>query len=158
METVQQISQKASVPALNFNLGELQFSPSYIQAGAIIFLLFLLVLTFARLRRVLVHWSLGKSGVAMLFWGFLLALILEGFLILGGRTLFTEIVGWKNAPKPILNVLDAGRNKLVDVLGVTDQIPTSTAREDPTLYDVISDFQSLSPDEAEKIRSMICQP
>jgi len=94
----------------------------------------------------------------MLFWGFLLALILEGFLILSGRTLFTEIVGWKNAPKPILNALDAGRNKLVDVLGVTDQIPTSTAREDPTLYDVISDFQSLSPDEAEKIRSMICQP
>ncbi len=94
----------------------------------------------------------------MLFWGFLLALILEGFLILGGRTLLTEIVGWKNAPKPILSVLDAGRNKLVDVLGVTDQIPISTAREDPTLYDVISDFQSLSPDEAEKIRSMICQP
>ena len=94
----------------------------------------------------------------MLFWGFLLALILEGFLIVGGRTLLTEVVGWKNAPKPILSALDAGRNKLVDVLGVTDQIPISTAREDPTLYDVISDFQSLSPDEAEKVRSMICQP
>ena len=158
METVQQISQKASVSTLSFNLGEFQFSPSYFQAGAIIFLLFLLVLTFARLRRMLVHWSLGKSGVAMLFWGFLLALILEGFLILGGRTLFTEIVGWKNAPKPILNVLDAGRDKLVDVLGVTDQIPISTAREDPSVDGVISGFQSLSPDEAEEVRSMICRP
>lgn len=158
METVQQISQKTSVSTLNFNLGEFQFSPSYIQAAAIIFLLFLLVLTFARLRRMLVHWSLGKSGVAMLFWGFLLALILEGFLILGGRTLFTEIVGWKNAPKPILNVLDAGRDKLVDVLGVTDQIPISTAHEDPTLQGVISDFQSLSSDEAEEVRSTICRP
>lgn len=94
----------------------------------------------------------------MLFWGFLLALILESFLIIGGRTLFTEILGWENAPKPILNALDAGRNKLVDVLGVTDEVPTSTAREDPNLDDVVSDFQSLSPDEAEEVRSIICQP
>lgn len=158
METVQGTLQKVSIPTLNFNLGELQFSPSYIQAGAIVFLLFLLVLTLARLRYMFVNWSLGKSGVSMLFWGFLLALILEGFLILGGRTLFTEIVGWKNAPKPILNVLDAGRDKLVDVLGVTDQIPISTAHEDPTLHSVISDFQSLSSDEAEKVRSTICRP
>jgi len=67
-------------------------------------------------------------------------------------------VGWKNAPKPILNVLDAGRDKLVDVLGVTDQIPISTAREDPSVDGVISGFQSLSPDEAEEVRSMICRP
>lgn len=158
METIQGTLQGVSAPTLNFNLGEFQFSPSYFQAGAIVFLLFLLVLTLARLRYMFVNWSLGKSGVAMLFWGFLLALILEGFLIVGGRTLFTEIVGWKNAPKPILNALDVGRDKLVDVLGVTDQVPVSTAHEDPTLNDVISDFQSLSPDEAEKVRSMICRP
>ena len=155
MDTAQQISEKVSVPVLNLKLGEFQFSPSYIQAGAIVFLLFLLVLTLARLRYMFVNWSLGKSGVAMLFWGFLLALILEGFLIIGGRTLFTEILGWENAPKPIVNILDAGRNKLVGVLGVTDEVPTLTAREDPTLYNVISDFQSLSPDEVEKARSII---
>jgi len=158
VETVQQIFQKLSVPNLDFRLGELQFSPSYIQAGAIVFLLFLLVLTLARLRYMFVNWSIGKSGIAMLFWGFLLALILEGFLIIGGRTLFTEILGWKNAPRPIVDALDAGRNRLVDVLGVTDQIPASTAHEGPVLDSVISAFQNLSPDEAEKARSIICQP
>lgn len=94
----------------------------------------------------------------MLFWGFLLALILEGFLIIGGRTLFTEILGWEKTPEPILNAVDSGRNRLVDILGVTDEVPTSTAGENPGPDDVISDFQSLSPDEAEKVYSIICQP
>lgn len=121
-------------------------------------MLFLLVLTLARLRYMFINWSFGKSAVAMLFWGFLLALILEGFLIIGGRTLFTEILGWEKTPEPILNAVDIGRNRLVDILGVTDEIPTSTAGENPNLNDVISDFQNLSPDEAEEMRSMICQP
>ena len=101
-------------------------------------------------------WSL-KGGVFGLFLGFLLALILEGFLIIGGKTAVTEIIGWKNAPKPILVALEAGRSKLVGVLGVTDEIPTSKAQV--TLKEeVITKFQSLSPDEAKSVRNLICAP
>ena len=132
------------------------FSPSYLQAAAIVFLLFLLVLSLARLRKIYVKWSL-KGWHAWLFMGFLLALLLEGFLLISGRTVLTEILGWENAPKPVKNALVVGREKLVNVLGITEEVPASVAQEEPTLQGVISDFQSLPSPEAEKFRSLICQ-
>lgn len=92
----------------------------------------------------------------MIFWGFLLAIIVEGFLLIGGRTMFTEILGWKNAPKPISTLLDAGRAKLVAVLGVTDEIPESVASAPRSYQNIISDYQSLSPKDAEMVRSFVC--
>lgn len=142
---------------INVNLGGLSFSPSYIQAGAIVFLLFLLVLTLARVRRLYVNWNLSSAG-SMIFIGFVLAVILEGFLLLGGRTMLTEILGWENAPKPLQNALVAGRAKMAEVLGVTEEIPDSYAEGMPDLYDVVTEFQSLNPEDAEKFRSMICVP
>jgi hypothetical protein len=142
---------------INLNFGNFSFSPSYIQAGGILFLLFLLVLTFARMRRLYVNWNLSSAG-SMLFIGFVLALILEGFLILGGRTMLTEILGWENAPKPLQNALVVGRAKMAEVLGVTEEIPDSYAEGVPDLYDVVTEFQSLNSDDAEKFRSMICVP
>src|SRR4030067_1963214 len=96
-----------------YNIKGIYIEPTYWQAFAIVFLLFLLVLTFARLRHLYVHWSVSKPAVSFIFYGFLLALVVEGFLIISGRTLFTEILGWKNAPKPVSTILDAGRVKLV---------------------------------------------
>jgi len=102
-------------------------------------------------------WSF-KGALFGIFWGFLLALILEGFLIIGGKTAIIELLGWKNAPKPILTALDAGRNKLVNVLGITTNIPSSLAEEKPTLDDAVSLFQKLSPSDSQKIRTLICAP
>lgn len=142
----------------NFKLGALNIQPTYWQAGTIIVLLFLLVFTLARMRYLYVSWSLGKSAVAMIFWGFLLALVIEGFLLIGGRTLLTEILGWKNAPKPIANVLQAGRLRLVDVLGVTDEVPQSLASEEPSITDVVELIQLLNSEERVKLESMVCSP
>lgn len=143
--------------SFQFNLGNLNVSTSYVQAGVIIVLLFLLVLSLASFRRHLLGWSI-KGAFFGLFFGFLLALIFEGLLIVGGRTAITELVGWKNAPKPIQTVLDAGRNKLVQVLGVSQEIPSSVAKENPTVEDAINIFQSLDPSESSKVRQMICEP
>jgi len=66
----------------------------------------------ARVRYLYVNWSLGRSAIAMLFWGFLLAIIFEGFLIISGRTILTEILGWDNPPKPISTIIDIGRGRL----------------------------------------------
>ena len=134
--------------SLQFNVGNLNISTSYLQAGAIVVLLFLLVLSLASFRRHLFG----------LFFGFLLALIFEGFLVVGGRTALTELAGWKNAPQPIQAALDAGRAKLVQVLGVTEEVPQSVAKEDPTIEDAINLFQSLDPSESAKVRQMICKP
>jgi phosphoglycerol transferase MdoB-like AlkP superfamily enzyme len=138
-----------------FKVGNFNIAPTYWQAGAIVLLLFLLVLTLAQVRRRFLDWSI-KGAFFGIFLGFLLALILEGFLILGGKTALTEVLGWKNAPKPISNALDAGRSKLIDVLGVQTEIPSSQAQEKPSYQSVIQNFQNLSPQDAERVRSTIC--
>jgi len=137
---------------LDFN-----FVVSQWRVVAIVGLIFLLVLTLAQVRRHFVDWSI-KGALFGLFFGFLLALILEGFLIVGGRTALTEFLGWKNAPKPLQVAIDAGRVKLIDVLGITDEIPKSVAREDPTSEDAVTLLQSLDPTEIKKIKSLICEP
>ena len=134
----------------SFSLGKFDLSPQYWTVLAIIFLLFLQVLTLARLRYMYIHWSISKPSLAMIFWGFLLAIIIEGFFLISGRTLLTEILGWENAPKPISTALDAGRAKLVNVLGVT--------KVSPTYSSLIFDYQTLSESESEEVRLMICKP
>jgi len=157
MDIPQELVQRINAESVSFNVGNLLFAPTYIQALAIVFLLFLLVITFARLRRMYVDWSL-KGALTMLFLGFMLALIIEGFLIIGGRTALTEVLGWKNAPQPIQTALDTGKEKLVDVLGVTKEIPSTEASEKASLQSVIDDFQNLTPMDSSKLKKIICTP
>ena len=142
----------------SFKVGEMDIEPTYWQAAAIVLLLFLLVWTIARVRYLYVHWNLGKSAIAMFAWGFALALIVEGFLLIGGRTLFTEVLGWRNAPKPVSTALDLSREKLITTLGVTDEIPMSKAEELPTYQSVVGDFLSLPDEDQETVKSFICEP
>ena len=79
-------------------------------------------------------------------------------MLIGGRTLLTEILGWKNAPKPMANVLQAGRLRLVDVLGVSDEIPQSMAYQEPTGTDVVKLIQLLNSEERVELESMVCSP
>ncbi|MFV1917293.1 MAG: hypothetical protein ACC618_02335 [Patescibacteria group bacterium] len=133
----------------NLKLGNWNLTPEYWTAATIVFLLFALVFSLARLRKMYVHWSL-KGFVPQVLIGFVLALVLEGFLILGGRTLLTSILGWDNAPKPISTALDIGRAKLVNVLGASDEAATSKS--------VVLDFQSLSSTERDVAKIQICEP
>lgn len=143
----------------SFNLGKWQIEPTYWQAAVIVVLIFLLVITLAHLRHTYVHWSVQKPSLAFMFYGFIFALILEGFLLLSGRTLFTEVIGWKSAPKPIGTALDAGRAKLSEVLGTQGvQIPDSLADEKQKAETVLSGYQSLSQEDAEKVKELICKP
>jgi len=143
----------------NFDLGKFSFSSSYIQAGVVVVLLFILILMLAQLRRYFVDSSV-KGSLFGLFFGFLLALILEGFLIIGGKTAITQILGWKEAPKPIANLLEIGRDELVQVLGEQAEvrIPDAVAKLNPTFNDAVVFFQSLNPSEAQKLKNFICKP
>ncbi len=152
MGTVQELLQ-----GLLLQIKNLGIPSRYLKAGAIVFLLFVLVLALARTRRIFVRWSF-KAASAWFFIGFLIALVLEGFLLIGGRTVLTEILGWKNAPKPIQTTLDRGREKMVDVLGIKEEVPFSFATQEIKLEELIEIFQSLEPEEAEEVRSAICSP
>lgn len=120
------------------NLGKFSIPFSYWQAAGIVVLIFLLIVSLAQFRRHEVNFSFKGMMVGLLF-GFIFTLILEGFLIINGKTVITQILGWNNAPKPISLVLDAGRTKLTQVLGVSDQT-----------------IQSLNPTEIKKLKSLIC--
>lgn len=142
----------------SFTVGRWQIEPTYWQAGAIIVLVFLLIISLAHLRHTYVHWSVQKPSLAFLFYGFIFALILEGFLLLSGRTLFTEVIGWKTAPKPISTLLDAGRAKLVQVLGAQSSVPVSEASSNPTSNSIITNYQALTSEEANKVKDFVCKP
>jgi hypothetical protein len=141
----------------DLNLGKFSIPIPYWQAGAIVFLLFILILTMARFRRHYVDWSL-KGGVFGIFFGFLFALILEGFLLIGGKTALTEVLGWKNAPAPLAHVLDAGRNQLINVLGIQTQIPSSFAKDNTTVQNAMEVVQGLNSSDLGKVKNILCAP
>jgi hypothetical protein len=144
MESIQFLWQKVTVLLNGFSV-----APTYIQAGALIILVFLLIISLAQFRQHFVKWSM-KGGLVGLFFGFLLTILLEGFLLLSGHTFLTSILGWNNPPKPFSTALDLGKQKLTNVLGVTTQ--------NPTAGDTIILMQSLPPSEISKIKAIICTP
>jgi len=89
--------------------------------------------------------------------GFFLALIIEGFMLIGGKTFLSEILGWKNPPKPISKLLDVGRQKMVNVLGINQEIPASDAAN-LNSDDLINLYQSLPSSEAKKVKDSVCKP
>lgn len=157
MDYSSKISSILPKGGFHYKLGNFYFEPSYFQVGLIIFLIFLLLLSLARVRHLFVSWSLGKHSVAIFVWGFIVALIVEGFFILAGRTMFTEILGWKNPPKPIAHLLDLGRNRLVYVLGESTEIKISQAKES-SVNELIKIFFSLSTEEKQRVKAEICKP
>lgn len=135
----------------------ISIEPTYWEAFAIVFLIFLLILTFARVRYLYIHWSLGKQSIAFLFWGFIIALIMEGFFLIGGRTLFTEVLGIKNVPKPLSTVLDEGRSRLVNVLGTSDSNQKGKAIDHPTFQSVLTDFDDLPEVDEIQVKEVLCK-
>jgi len=144
--------------AFNLNLGKYTISVVFWQVAAIVFLLFLLVLSMAQFRRHYVDWGL-KGAAFGIFFGFLLALTIEGFLIVGGKTALTEFLGWKNAPLPLQMALDSGKKQLIKVLGIdTVAIPASLANETLSVQDAVGALQSMNPADLKKVKNLICQP
>ncbi len=129
---------------------------SYIQAILIVVMLFLLIYTLGHLRHTYVGWSV-KGILPGLTFGFALAIILEGLFLIGGKTVFSELIGWKDAPKPVSAVLDASREKIIDVLGVEDEIPSSNASSSLTADQVMSRVEQLDESEKQKLQKLLCE-
>ena len=106
---------KLTLPHITFP--HVAIAQNVIIAAGIILLIFALVLVMAYMSRSFMSWSLSGAGIGI-FVGFLLAIILEGFLLIGGKTVITAALGWKSAPAPILNVLNTGHKQLLDALNV----------------------------------------
>jgi hypothetical protein len=136
--------------SFELNLGKFSIPIPYWEAAILVILIFFLIVSVAQIRKEKVDWSF-KGGIIGILIGFLLALTLEGFLITVGRTALTEFLGWKNPPKPIVQVLDSGRSKLIQVLGVQSQTPS-------TFQDTLQNVQGLNPADLKKVKNIICSP
>lgn len=109
-----------SIPKVHLpevSLPHTSIAPNILQAIAIIFLIFIFVLVLAYMSHNFMEWSLSGFGIGF-FIGFVLAIVLEGFLLVGGRTVITGLLNWKHAPAPVQNVLTTGHQKLLDALNV----------------------------------------
>lgn len=135
----------------------LVFAPNWFHAGAIVLLLFLMVVLFGRMRHLYVGWSI-KGLMPGIMFGFALALILEALFILAGRTVFTELLGWENPPKPIAVALDFGKEKVEKTLGASSSVPTLKASDVNTAESVMSVVVSMEEIEKQKLQRLFCKP
>lgn len=133
---------------LNFT-DNFSIAPTYLKAGSLVFLIFLLVISLAQFRHHFVRWSF-KGGLMGLFFGFLFTILIEGFLIVSGNTFLTAVFGWRDPPKPFKTAIELGRERLTNVLG--------TKTEELEAKDAMTVLQSLNPDEIKKIKAIICTP
>ena len=146
--------------------GGFVIEPNYLSAGAIVFLLFLLILTLGQLRHRLLHWHI-KGFMPGIIFGIIITLIFEGFALVGGHTIITGILGWENAPKPISVALDSGRNQLANVLGVSDVsikapecLPAQAGKNENTEItpkSVLSNYFKLDDTGRDTIQGQICE-
>ena len=149
MERLQPIVKILNKPFGVYEFKGISIEPRYWMAGAVVILVFLLLLSLARLRYEYVHWSVSKPSLAMIFWGFIIAILFEGLLLVFGKTMFTEILGWNNAPKPISTIIDIGRNKFVNVMGASD--------EKASYKSVVNDYESLGEKESKMVKDYVCK-
>lgn len=140
----------------SFDIGNVHLKPEYWQAITIVVLLFLIVWTVARWRHLYVKWNL-QGFLPSIALGFILTLLVEGFFLISGRTMLTELLGWENAPKPISTALDEGRARLVEVLGTSAEIPSADAKTYSS-EEVIRIYSELSDEDSVKVQSFICTP
>ena len=101
--------------------------------------------------------NLGKFSIPVTYWqaGAIVFLI---FLLIGGKTVLTSVLGWQNPPAPIAQTLDAGKSKLIQVLGVQTQIPASYAKENVTVQNALQTIQSLAPGDIKSVKNLLCSP
>jgi hypothetical protein len=143
----QEVINKAFEPSLTYKVGNFTITPSYFQAVAILLMVFLILFSIARLRRMEIGWSL-KGGISLMAIGFALAIVVEGFLLIGGKSVLIEVFAWKNPPKPIAKALEAGRVQLITVLGAKDENSSQS---------VLENFNNLPEGEQSAIKSTICK-
>ncbi len=91
-----------SVPLRLFNM---DFQFAYWEIGAIVFLIFLLILSLAHMRRHFVDWSV-KGAVFGFFLGVIVTLVVVGILLLKGIRIDTKVLG-----DSITNLVPASINK-----------------------------------------------
>lgn len=96
------------------------FSQNDTKAGIIVVLVFFIILVLAKMSRSYMEWYMSNWSIFLIL-GFILAIFVEGLFLVSGKTIFTEILKIKRAPRPIQRVIDSGNSRLIEVVCSEDQ-------------------------------------
>ena len=158
----------AQIPTLASSLG-ISFGESSLRTLFILAGVFLLLVLLGLTRKHLLGYSF-KGGYAGFGLGVIFTLVIEILLLLGGRTLLTESLGWKDAPPALTETFDRGKEEVAKDLGVEKasdlEIGFSTASDSASSQrenfdnaeSFLSSYQKLTPLEAGKVKSRVCAP
>lgn len=135
-------------------IGSLTLKPAYWHAGLIVILIFLLIISMAHLRHTYLKWSF-KGILPAVFLGFLIAIFLEGLLIMNGRTIFVEVIGLENMPKPISTFLDESKGELVQVLGTTQSCEPQVTESN--IKNTLDLYNNLPEEQKSTVQKAICE-
>lgn len=127
-----------------------------VQATFIIIVVFLFALLLGVARHHMLAWSI-KGAWFGIFFGILLTLLVEAFLLVGGRTALVETLNNEKIPKTVRNTIREGTREISNSLN--NEIPMLSAQDqqDPT-KNVISLFSSLKREDQQTVERAICLP
>lgn len=152
----QELQSRLSQTLGEFNLpGGFVFSPTYLQAGVVVLCLFLFIFAFGLMQRHQTQLTM-KGIVPGIALGFTLALLIEAILLVGGKTVITELLGWKDAPKPISSAIEISRSHFVEVLGVNSSVPEGNAQNKLGTDGIMQSYEELSEKEKKSLQKLIC--
>lgn len=89
---------------ISLRLLNMDFQFTYWEIGAVVFLIFLLILSLAHMRRHFVDWSL-KGAIFGFVFGVIITIVVGGVLILRGIKIDTKVLG-----DTITNLIPASTN------------------------------------------------
>ncbi|MBI4058882.1 hypothetical protein HY404_01425 [Candidatus Microgenomates bacterium] len=130
-------------------------APQLKQAVLIIGGIFLVALLLGVTRHHMLEWSIKGAGFGILL-GVVLTLVVEGFLLVGGRTAVAEVLRNKNTPVAIRSFIQDNMMQLAQAIGSPPQV--LNAATSATSGEVVENFNNLSVKEQSKARTQICAP
>lgn len=126
------------------------------QAVVIIIGVFLITLVLGLARHHMLAWSIKGAGFGIVM-GAVLMLVLEGILLVGGKTAVGEIVKNTSTPENVRVFLQKNMSELASQIG-TEPGTLGAASEQTGPEVIISEFKNLESLEREKVQEAICKP
>lgn len=126
------------------------------QAMLIIIGVFLFTLVLGLARHHMLVWSIKGAGFGIVM-GAILMLILEGILLVGGKTAVGEIVKNNSTPDNVRVFLQKNMSELASQIGAEPgTLGAASEKIDPEV--VISEFKNLESLEQKAVQEAICKP
>lgn len=131
--------------------------PSGVQQGILIIIgIFFFTLLLGATRHHMLHWSLKGAGFGLVL-GIIVTLVLEGVLLVGGKTAIAQAIKNNNTPPDVRIFLQKNLSELAQLI---ESSPTTLgASSDGALSGQIAEaYKDLNSKEQKQVRDAVCTP